>query len=180
MRRMSCYIKPHHLNTTPICNTTALEQEVDEHPEKLTIFKRNGHIIGFSPVHDYIYCPMQFHSMCLYDWISMCKREKLPVKRFKNKRKAVRSAETSVDEECQSSSGENTTYVSEDAVTEMPKTKLLRFISEHPLAETHGVRYLKTARIPNFVGKTLPRHDQGDREYYCSTMLALLSPRDQV
>lgn len=38
------------------------------------------------------------------------------------------------------------------------------------------MRYLKTARIPNFVGNTLPRHDQGDREYYCSTMLALFKP----
>ena len=58
----------------------------------------------------------------------------------------------------------------------MPKNKLLQFISEHPLSETHGVRCLKTARIPNFVGNTLPRHDQGDREYYCSTMLALFKP----
>ena len=38
------------------------------------------------------------------------------------------------------------------------------------------MRYLKTARIPNFVGNTLPRHDQGDCEYYCSTMLVLLKP----
>ena len=58
----------------------------------------------------------------------------------------------------------------------MARTKLLRFISAHPLADTHGVRYLKTARIPNFVGNTLPRHDQGDREYYCSAMLALFKP----
>jgi hypothetical protein len=60
----------------------------------------------------------------------------------------------------------------------MPKTKLLQFVSGHPLAETHihGVCYLKTARIPNFSGNTLPRHDQGDREYYCSTMLALFKP----
>jgi len=30
--------------------------------------------------------------------------------------------------------------------------------------------------VPNFVGGTLPRSDQGDREYYCSTMLALFKP----
>jgi uncharacterized protein DUF6570/helitron helicase-like protein/PIF1-like helicase len=173
---------PVTLNTTNIpntSNTTALqvEQGVDEHPEKLTIFKRNGRIIGFSPVHDYIYRPTQLRSMCLYDWISMCKREKLPVRRFNKIKKDVQSAETYVDEECSSSSGaENTISVSEDNITEMPKTKLLRFISSHPLADTHGVRYLKTARIPNFVGNTLPRHDQGDREYYCSTMLALFKP----
>ena len=150
-------------------NTTVLEED---HPEKLTIFKRNGRIVGFSPVHDYIYRPTQFHSMCLYDWISMCKREKLPVRKGKKNKTAVRNAESFVDEECRSSSGEE----SEDTVNEMPKTKLLRFISDHPLADTHGVHYLKTARIPNFVGSTLPRHDQGDREYYCSAMLTLFKP----
>ena len=156
-----------------ISDTTALQ---DEHPEKVAIFKRNGRIVGFSPVHDYIYRPTQFDSMSLYDWISTCKREKLPVTRFKKKKSAVRSAETYVDEECRSeSSDEDTAWVSE-AKTKMPKTKLLRFTSGHPLAETHGVRYLKAARIPNFVGNTLPRHDQGDREYYCSAMLALFKP----
>jgi hypothetical protein len=156
-------------------NTTALEEEVEEHPEKLTLFKCNGRIIGFSPVHDYIYRPTQFHFMCLYDWISMCKREKLPVKRFKKKKKGVPSAETYIDEECRSSvtSSENTNCDSDDAVPEMPKTKLLRFISGHPLAETHGVRYLKSARIPNFVGNTLPRHDQGDLFHDVSTLQAL-------
>ena len=156
-------------------DTTTLEQEVEVHHEKLTIFKHNGRIIGYSPVHDYIYRPTQFDSMCLYDWISMCKREKLPVKRSRRKT-AVPRAKSYIDEECGSSSGENTTCASEDDVANKPKTKLLRFISGHPLAETHGVRYLKTARIPNFVGNTLPHHDQGDREYYCSAMLALFKP----
>ena len=35
---------------------------------------------------------------------------------------------------------------------------------------------MKTAHIPNFLGNTLPRHDQGDRKYYCSAMLALFRP----
>ena len=174
---LGCEGCPVTVNTTdlsnPSSNTTALEEEVNECPDKLTIFKRNGRIIGFSPVHDYLYRPTQFHSMCLYDYVSTCKREKLPVRK---KKKSVRSARTYVDEECSSSSGENPTCVTEDISTEMTKTKLLQFISDHPLAETHGVRYLKTARVPNFVGNTLPRHDQGDREYYCSTMLALFKP----
>jgi hypothetical protein len=171
---------PVTLNTTDLksrkSDIIGLEQEVEEHPEKLTILKRNGHIIGFSPVHDYIYRPTQLQSMSLYDWISMCKREKLPVRRLKKKEE--KSAKTYVPKECESSSasGEDTSRVNEDGVIETPKGKLLRFISGHPLAETHGVRYLKTARIPNFVGNTLPRHDQGDREYYCSTMLALFKP----
>jgi hypothetical protein len=30
--------------------------------------------------------------------------------------------------------------------------------------------------VPNFIGGTLPRCDQGDHEYYCSTMLTLFKP----
>ena len=31
-------------------------------------------------------------------------------------------------------------------------------------------------RVPNFVGANIPRCDQGDREYYCCTMLTLFKP----
>ncbi|KAF8231101.1 hypothetical protein L208DRAFT_1143341, partial [Tricholoma matsutake] len=30
--------------------------------------------------------------------------------------------------------------------------------------------------IPNFIGTTIPRCDQGDQEYYCSAMLTLFRP----
>ncbi|KAJ7916589.1 hypothetical protein B0H13DRAFT_1997314 [Mycena leptocephala] len=30
--------------------------------------------------------------------------------------------------------------------------------------------------VPNFVGGALPRMDQGDREYYCTTILTLFKP----
>ena len=155
----------------------APQHEIEDYPEKLTIFKRNGRVIGFSPVHDYIYRPAKFHSMCLYDWISTCQRERLPVRKPK-KKTADSNSETDVDDDrTRSSIGENVSYTAGDNVAaDAPKTNLLPFLSEHPLAGTHGVRYLKTARIPNFIGNTLPRHDQGDREYYCSAMLALFKP----
>ena len=63
-----------------------------------------------------------------------------------------------------------------NTATEPPKSKLIPFLSEQPLAGTHGVRCLKKPCIPNFVGNTLPCHDQGDREYYCSAMLTLFKP----
>ena len=158
---------------TQALSIAAPEHEIEEYPEKLTLFKRNGRIVGFSPVHDYVYRPAQLHSMCLYDWMSTCQHERLPVKKRKvTSTHSTSSAESDTDEEYRTSIGEN--------VTEGPKSKadskLLPFLSDHPLAETHGVRCLKTARIPNFVGNTLPRHDQGDREYYCSAMLALFKP----
>jgi hypothetical protein len=159
--------------------TTAPEQEIEgsDYPEKLMIFKRNGQVIGFSPVHDYIYRPAKCQSMCLYDWFSTCQREKIPAR--KAKKSSTESTEetvTNVDEEHGSGSVDESANGDTNVETEPVKSKLLPFLSEHPLAGTHGVRCLKKARIPNFVGNTLPRHDQGDREYYCSTMLTLFKP----
>ncbi|KAF8234664.1 hypothetical protein L208DRAFT_1547674 [Tricholoma matsutake] len=149
------------------------EDETEKYPEKLTIFKCNGCIIGFSPVHDYLYRPAKFHAMCLYDWISTCQREKLPLR--KKKKESAEPVDGDVDKQCNSLHEDIESCINNDT-TQMPKTKLLSFLSEHPLAETHGVRYLKTACIPNFIGSTIPRHDQGDHEYYCSTMLTLFKP----
>lgn len=52
------------------------------------------------------------------------------------------------------------------------------FLPDHPLAETHHVAFLPESDqyVPNFVGGLLPRQDVGDREFYCSTMLALFKP----
>ena len=51
-------------------------------------------------------------------------------------------------------------------------------MKEHPLHETHHVYCVteKYAKVPNFLGGSLPRHDSGDREYYCSAMLTLFVP----
>lgn len=53
------------------------------------------------------------------------------------------------------------------------------FHIDHPLWETHYVRCDRSnleTTVPNFVGGALPRMDQGDREYYCCTMLTLFKP----
>ncbi|KAF8235864.1 hypothetical protein L208DRAFT_1021364, partial [Tricholoma matsutake] len=50
------------------------------------------------------------------------------------------------------------------------------FTSQHPLSSTHGLRHLPSPLMPNFVGQILPRRDQGDREFYCTTMLTLFKP----
>ena len=54
-------------------------------PEKVTIFKCNGRIIGLSPVQDYIFRPASLHSVCLYDWIATYKHEKIAPKKLKKK-----------------------------------------------------------------------------------------------
>ena len=153
-----------------------------EHPEKLTIFKCKGRVVGLSPVHDYVHRPAEFHFMCLYDWISRCRREKRPKKKqnLKNSTRLPVDIDAIVDEQDNSSVTveQDTSCLDTDVLKPRPtsKSKVLSFLSGHPLAETHGVRLLKTTRVPNFIGNTLPRHDQGDREYYCSTMLTLFKP----
>src|SRR6202142_262270 len=61
---------------------------------------------------------------------------------------------------------------------EIPEKGLFNFWDCHPLYKTHGTRCVaeEKALIPNFVGATLPRCDQGDREYYCSAMMTLFKP----
>jgi hypothetical protein len=53
-----------------------------------------------------------------------------------------------------------------------------RFLPEHPQYLTYKIicKAENPYIVPNFVGGTLPHCDQGDREYYCSTMLTLFKP----
>ena len=58
------------------------------------------------------------------------------------------------------------------------KVTFYRFLEDHPLYHSHHVMLLKDMQgwVPNFVGGALPRSDRGDREYYCSAMLAFFRP----
>ena len=53
-----------------------------------------------------------------------------------------------------------------------------RFAEKHPLHDSHASHLIfdYEKRVPNFIGANLPRCDQGDREYYCCTMLTLFKP----
>ena len=53
-------------------------------------------------------------------------------------------------------------------------TQFYSFLPEHPQYNTHEIqcKYLSDFVVPNFIGGTLPHCDQGDHEYYCSTMLS--------
>lgn len=60
----------------------------------------------------------------------------------------------------------------------LTSSPLLPFLGGHPLADSHGscCQFVKKTCIPDFVGPTLPRFDQGDQEYYCCTMLTPFKP----
>ena len=51
------------------------------------------------------------------------------------------------------------------------------FLKLHPQFQTHQVSFVNDDNIVlNFLGGSLPHCDQGDREYYCLTMLTLFKP----
>jgi hypothetical protein len=60
---------------------------------------------------------------------------------------------------------------------DLPKN-MYRLQKEHPFHETHVtvLKPLNQTSAVNFIGPILPRCDQGDREFYCLTMLALFKP----
>ena len=162
-------------------------------PQKITVIKKRGRILGLSRVHDYVHRPEELANVNLYDWIRCYKREKLPKKDRRtpdvlNGDAAVNENDASfaADGACDVSISldEDLDVVSDDCEEQCEKkvtgrsNAVMRFCSQHPLSDSHGVRYIvnNAARVPNFVGANLPRCDQGDREYYCRTMLVLFKP----
>ncbi|KAF8223233.1 hypothetical protein L208DRAFT_1032835, partial [Tricholoma matsutake] len=137
----------------------------------VTLLKQGNQVIGVSPVSDYIFYPAELDSICLYDWVAHNKR----VKKTKSKKLAAVK-----DDELQShtDSGSDDDKLLQADVKDASKQMLFDFVSEHLLANSHCTHWLPkhAALIPNFIGSTLPRSDQGNHEYYCSAMLALFKP----
>jgi hypothetical protein len=162
-------------SSTNICETE-YERPEYERPERVTLFKHNGQVIGLSLVQHYRYHPAELHNMFLYDWISRYQHEKQTTR----KKKAIPVKDkVKADSEVDSSNGSSANHGSGtgDCVDKKSsKTTLLTFLMDCPLAETHGACKLKKIHVPNFIGQTLPQCDQGDCEYYCSTMLTLFKP----
>jgi ribosomal protein S18 acetylase RimI-like enzyme len=67
-----------------------------------------------------------------------------------------------------------------DKLREKRKTKytFYQFTPDHPLHSSHHIKLSPDNEniVVNFIGGNLLWCDQGDREYYCSAMLALFKP----
>lgn len=155
-------------------------------PQKVTVFIKKGKIVGLSPIHDYLYRPDELSHVNLYQWIRCYKRVKLPQKKYKaddeekdNRNEAAEAAEISqefpnaFDASFENDSdGENTNNLTQKV------GRFFKFKEGHALHDSHGMAYISDNAkcVPNFAGANLPRCDQGDREYYCCTMLTLFKP----
>ena len=58
------------------------------------------------------------------------------------------------------------------------KSQGYRLLDSHPQYNTHLIKLCSknNAKIPNLLGKPLPRSDKGNYENYCATMLTLFKP----
>ena len=153
---------------------TQVKQDFDadkQEVQKITLIKKKGKIVGLSPVYDYIYRSPDLEDVSLYDWVQRFQRKKVKKSRSEN----CPTAETNelIDVDCD---------VSFESVTEIDDRRKARnifhFTEMHSLHDSHASQLISNheKRVPNFIGANLPICDQGDREYYCCTMLTLFKP----
>ena len=104
--------------------------------------------------------------MSLYDWIRLSHIEKCSKEIEQN---------LCDDDINRAESDDENNIDSED---KNDKVIFHHFLKDHPLCHSHHVTLLDDMQewVPNFVGGAIPRSDHGDREYYCSTMLAFFKP----
>ena len=167
--------------------------------------KSKGKFVALSKVHDYIYRPSTFGAVNLYDWIRSANKKKKKKNYKDNIREDIIKDENNTDSEDELNIKDNSftgggtndetesewiasdqTY--EDMNDELnmdnndefyeDESRFYSFLPDHPQHHTYEVqcKSLSDLVVPNFIGGTLPRCDQGDREYYCSTMLTLFKP----
>src|ERR1700676_5209955 len=131
----------------------------------LVLLKIKGKIVSRTLVQDYVFRPVEYSQVSLYDWICLSHIEKCPKKIQQNSFQDVDETECHDGNEGDSDDGSN-------------RDAFHRFLKEHHLHHSHHVRLLEDVHewVPNFVGGAMPRSDCGDREYYCSTMLAFFKP----
>ncbi|KAJ7120525.1 hypothetical protein C8R43DRAFT_900707, partial [Mycena crocata] len=153
-----------------------------------------SYLVATTNVDDYVYRPESYEDVCLYDYFQMTskrKRSKKQAAAFKESLKdrdptivahvqeieRMREEEDEDDDWVEKDDEENRRDEQigdwSDAVSFHP------FKFGHPQWETHYVRCDRRDLervVPNFVGGSLPRMDQGNREFYCRTMLTLFHP----
>src|SRR6267378_1215439 len=128
----------------------------------LVLLKIKGKIVSRTLIQDYVFRPVEYSQVSLYDWIRLSHIEKCPKEIGQNLSQDVDETESDDGNDVDSDDGSN-------------RVAFHRFLKEHPLHHSHHVRLLETVHewVPIFVGGAMPRSDRGDREYYCSTMLTL-------
>ena len=137
-------------------NTEIDDEAIGE--DKVVLGLEDGKYVPKSYVDDYKFRPERYEDYTLFRWIQCHRLRKRSAKSMEIFQERV----------------ENGNYLPNHG-----GTKFFPFLPDHPLFLTHEVTCddIKTKMVvPNFIGGVLPRPDQGDREFYCATMLTIFKP----
>jgi hypothetical protein len=146
--------------------------DAEEHiaQDNVVLGKHDGQYVGSSNVDDYKYRPDKYSDVSLFDWIQIAVRRKRP-----KLKQSQFGQSKDVDGDIEMTDGQELKDDQPTAYT----GKYVAFRDQHPMAATHWVT-CNTERvnsvIPNLLGGSIPRCDQGDRETYCCTMLTFFKP----
>ncbi|KAF8183538.1 hypothetical protein K438DRAFT_1519160, partial [Mycena galopus ATCC 62051] len=156
-----------------------------EDTDRVVVLESGGHYVGATNVDDYVFRSAALEGCSAFDYIQMATRARRSpgqLQSFENSLENVPLEAASASEGMQVDDDETWIEkdIPDDAVPEAEDDLAdYSFLETHPLWKTH---YVKCDRrdlahvVPNFVGGSLPRMDQGDREAYCRTMLTLFKP----
>src|SRR5437016_9168136 len=134
----------------------AFDIENKETPNKVALIRKQGRIIGMSPVFDYIYRAPELDQLSLYEWVTRCKRIKISTKSGKEKKeKSMIDIDASFETQNESFRNANTSVRSEgtdvsEILTDLdgfnndnPGKKLGKnvysFLKDHPLCDSHAL-----------------------------------------
>jgi hypothetical protein len=122
--------------------------------DRVRLGREEGVYIATTNIDDYKYRPDEYQNISLYEWTQSSHRRRASKKELTRMQTHITHSDTT-------------------------KTTYRQFKEGHPMRATHVVkcnfdRLLNV--VPNFLGGVLPRHDSGNREYYCCTMLTIFFP----
>ncbi|KAL1671615.1 hypothetical protein EV122DRAFT_192461, partial [Schizophyllum commune] len=174
--------------------------------ERLILRSEQGQVIGTSVVDDYVHRPLRYENYSLYEWVQCAKKAKRTPNQLKEHLEKDDQDRTMFDEDAAHDGDDTNAGCVKEAIIEpqvledldrIPRVTPLMdgeqespiginrrppyesFLETHPQHKSHHVWCDPSKReyvVPNFVGGAIPRSDQGDREYYCATMLTLFAP----
>ena len=126
--------------------------------DKVVLGLEDGKYVLKSYVDNYKFRPERYEDYTLFRWIQCHRIRKRSAKSMEIFQERVKN---------------------DDYLPNHGATKFFPFLPDHPLFLTHEVTCddIKAETVvPNFIGGVLPRADQGDREFYCATMLTIFKP----
>ncbi|KZT08010.1 uncharacterized protein LAESUDRAFT_607270, partial [Laetiporus sulphureus 93-53] len=146
------------MTVTPASANDVVVDRAPDANERVVIGRSGSELVPLNKINDYVYRPVRYEHYSLYDYLIQT-----DVVKHRRSRSATTIDDTPDD-------GDDGDAVGDDIYHS--------FLPGHPLRHTHVVVDVDRAKqyVLHFLGKPLPRHDKGDRESYCQSMLTFFNP----